>query len=103
MKLHYRVKPYKHPRLKWVVRAKLAGRWVRKYFQTKAEAETYRDQRNIEVANQGVEAIEFSSELRVMAQRCAMLLKPHGKSIEDATRFYLDRLSKTQKAIPLKQ
>ena len=102
MKPLFRVKAYKHPRLKWVVRAKLSGRWIRKYFQTKGEAETYRDQKNIEIENQGMEAVEFSTELRVMAQRCATLLKPHGKTIEDATDFYLDRLSKAQKAIPLK-
>ena len=103
MKTHFRIKPYSHPHLKWVVRGKIAGTWARKYFKTKPEAETYRDLKNGELSNQGVEAIEFSTELRVMAQRCSERLKSHGKTIEDATTFYLDRLSKAQKAIPLKQ
>ncbi len=28
----YTIKPYKHPRLKYVVRSKKDGTWVRKYF-----------------------------------------------------------------------
>jgi hypothetical protein len=39
-KRHFRVKPYKHPRLKFVVRSKVTGKWERRFFQTKAEAET---------------------------------------------------------------
>ena len=103
MREHYRVKRYKHPRLKYVVRGKISGKWFRKYFETKAEAETFCEQKNTEVANQGVEALEFSSELRVMAQRCASRLEPFGKTIEDAVNHYIEQLSKAQKAIPLTQ
>jgi hypothetical protein len=37
MKNGFRVKAYKHPRLKFVVRGKVAGKWQRKYFETKGE------------------------------------------------------------------
>jgi len=74
----FRIKPYKHPKLKWVVRAKIAGKWVRKYFESKDQAETYRSQKNIEVRNQGREAIEFPSWLRVMAERANARLVPFG-------------------------
>ncbi len=103
MREHYRVKRCKHPRLKYVVRAKINRNWVRKYFKSRNEAETYSEQKNIEIANQGVEALEFPSELRIMAQRGASRIAPFGKTIDDAVNFYVERLSKARKAIPLSE
>jgi hypothetical protein len=40
-KRQFRIKAYKHPYLKFVVRSKLSGKWERKFFRTKAEAQTY--------------------------------------------------------------
>ena len=40
MKNGFRVKPYKHDKLKFVVRAKVANKWQRRYFATKGEATT---------------------------------------------------------------
>jgi hypothetical protein len=57
----YRIKKYKHPRLKYVVRSKISGKWERKFFQTKAEAETYVQQKDIELLNQ--DGKECSSHL----------------------------------------
>jgi hypothetical protein len=37
MKAGYRIKPLKHPRFKWVVRAKESGKWVRRYFVKKTD------------------------------------------------------------------
>ena len=42
----FRVKPYAHPKYKFVVRAKLAGKWKRSYFKTEAEAVAYADSQN---------------------------------------------------------
>jgi hypothetical protein len=103
MKPAFRLKPYKHPRLKWVVRAKIAGTWVRKYFEKKGEAETYRDQKNIELENQGRESVEFSSTLRVAALRAQERLAPHGKTIDDAVDYYVDHLTKLKKSVLLTQ
>ncbi len=42
----FRVKPYAHPKYKFVVRAKLEGKWKRSYFKTEAEAVAYADSQN---------------------------------------------------------
>ena len=102
MKEEFRIKPYKHPRLKFVVRSKVKGKWARKYFETKSEAKTYCDQKNTELKNQGREAVEFPSWLRVMAQKANERLTPHAKTIDDAVSFYLNHLAKLKKSVPLK-
>ena len=48
-----RIKPYAHDRLKWIVRGKENGKWVRKCFEKKAEAETFAQIKNTELLNQG--------------------------------------------------
>jgi integrase len=98
MKTGFRVRKYKHPRLRFVVRGKVNGRWARKYFETKAEAQTYSEQKNIELLNQGREGIEFPSSLRVMAQDCQFRLQQRGKTINDATAHYLQHLDAIAKS-----
>lgn len=100
-KRHFRVKPYKHPRLKFVVRSKVTGKWERRFFQTKAEAETYAAQKEIELLNQGSEAMVFPTELRVMAQRAARQLAEYKKTISDAVEFYVKHLDATTRSVPL--
>lgn len=75
---NFRVRKYKHPRWKFVVRSKVTGRWVRKFFGTKGEADTYAELKEIELLNQGVEGTVFSSDLRILAQRAATILDPYG-------------------------
>lgn len=99
MREEFRGKSCKHPRLKFVVRSKVNGKWVRKYFQTKVEAKAYCDRRNIELKNQGRESLEFPSWLRVMAQRAKTALT----TIEDAVLFYVQHLAKQKKSVPLKE
>ena len=48
----FRVKPYAHPKYKFVVRAKLAGKWKRSYFKTEAEAVAYADNQNASLEQQ---------------------------------------------------
>ena len=103
MREEFRIKPYKHPRLKFVVRSKVNGKWVRKYFPTKVEAKTYCDQRNMEVKNQGRESVEFPSWLRVMAQKSNERLAQHGKTIDDAVSFYVQHLAKLKRSLLLKE
>ena len=73
-----------------MVRSKLSGKWKRRFFKTKGEAKTHVDIKRIELRNQGREGAMFPAALRVMAQRCAQKLEPFGKSIDDATDFYLN-------------
>ena len=94
----YRIRPYKHPRLKFVVRSNLEGKWERKFFETEREAQTYVQQKETELLNQGKEGVQFPSWLRVMAQRCQHLLEPHGKTIADAVDFYLNHLKAIKKS-----
>ena len=42
----FRVKPYRHEKYKFVVRAKLLGRWERRYFRTEAEANEFAQEQN---------------------------------------------------------
>jgi integrase len=98
MKAGYRIKPLKHPRFKWVVRAKESGKWVRRYFVRKTEAETYAELKNTDLLNLGLEGKEFSLELRVMATECERDLAPFGKTIRDAVNYYLPHLQRASKA-----
>jgi integrase len=101
MKASYRVKPYAHERLKWVVRGKENGKWVRKYFEKKLEAETFAEIKNTELLNQGLEGVTFPAALRVMALECEERLAEFGKTIRDATEFYIPHLRRTQAAVAL--
>jgi integrase len=101
-KAAYTILPYKHPRLKFVVRSKIEGRWVRRFFETKAEAKTYVTEKEIELLNGGREAAVFPTWLRVMAQRAHEELKPFGKTIDDAVAFYLPHIEAQSTSRPLK-
>jgi len=98
----FRIKPYKHPRLKFVVRSKLSGKWERKFFKTKTEAQTYMRLKEIELLNQGKEGATFPSSLRVMAQYGAEKLRPFGKTISDAVDFYFNHLEAIKRSVPLR-
>src|SRR4030095_3137515 len=98
----FRIKPYKHPRLKFVVRSKLAGKWERKFFPTKTEAQTYVRLKEVELLNQGKEGATFPSSLRVMAQHGAEKLRPFGKTISDAVDFYFNHLEATKRSVPVR-
>jgi len=80
------------------VRSKISGRWERKFFETKAEAQTYVQQKEIELLNQGREAVQFPSWLRIAAQQGHERLQPYGKTVSDAVDFYLQHLEAAQKS-----
>jgi integrase len=104
MKQGYRVKAYRaenRPSVKWVVRGREKGRWVRKFFGTKVEAESYANLKNTDLLNLGVEGKEFPLELRVMASECERDLAPFGKTIRDAVNYYLPHLRRDSQARPV--
>jgi len=103
VKDEFRIKHYKHPRLKFVVRSKVDGKWARKYFRTKGEAQTFCGLKNTELKNQGREGVEFPSWLRVMAQKANQRLELLGKTIDDAVSFYVEYLAKLEKSVLLTQ
>lgn len=96
----FRIKPYKHERLKFVVRSKLSGKWERRFFCTRTEAQTYVQLKEVELLNQGKEGATFPSWLRVMAERENRRLNAFGKTITDAAEFYLKHLEATAKSVP---
>ena len=93
----------KRPDSKWIVRNKLSGKWERKFFLTKREAETYVDIQRVALPNQGKEGVSFPTELRVIAQRCADKLSPFGKTIDEGTEFYIKHLETEQGSVPVEQ
>jgi integrase len=53
---------------KWFVDGREHGKRSRKFFRTKAEAETHCKKKNTEQLNYGIEGAQFPTELRIMAQ-----------------------------------
>src|SRR5215831_15494569 len=105
-KKHFRIKKYKdrnRPKLKFVVRSNVTGKWERRFFETESEAKTYAAQQEIELLNQGKEGMTFPTELRVMAQRLSEQLQPYGKTIADAGQFYLKHLESEKGSVPVEQ
>jgi Site-specific recombinase XerD len=89
----------KRPHLKFVVNTKEGGKRVRSFFATKKEADTFAHQKNTELLNGGVEAAQFPSALRIMAQEAVQQLKPFpGRTIADAVRHYLEYLQANEKS-----
>jgi integrase len=76
-----------------VVSPRLGGGRDRKAFKDRREAETYYDLAKIQIQNYGAAAMSISDALRAEAVRCSEELKPFGKTIADATRFYVDHLT----------
>src|SRR5262249_11211704 len=103
---HFRIKKYndsERPNLKFVVRSNVSGKWERRFFAIEAEAKTYAAQKEIELLNQGMEGVNFPSELRVMAQQGARQLAEYKKTISDAVEFYRKHLEATTRSVPLEK
>jgi hypothetical protein len=82
----------KRPHLQFVVNTKEGGKRSRQFFETKKAAQTFAQQKDIELLNGGMEAAQFPSALRVMAGEAAKMLAPFGKTIREAVNFYLPHL-----------
>ena len=98
MREQFRVKHYKWARDKYVVEGRENGNRSRKFFETKAEADSHAKQKNIELENFGREHAEFPERLRIMAQECAAALREFGETLEDATRYRIAHLKSTKKS-----
>jgi integrase len=98
MKRQFRVKKYKWAHGKYVVEGRENGKRARKFYETKDQAEAFARLKNIELENFGREHAEFPESLRIMAQECAPPLKAFGKTIADATKFYLRYLEASERS-----
>jgi integrase len=79
----------------------VAGKWVRRYFETKGEANTHAQQQNTRLLNEGRNGIEFPEWLRLSAQRAYEILLPFRKTIEEAALFYVTHIEKAKRSVPL--
>jgi integrase len=91
-----RVVPYhsrNRPKLKWTtVGYYIHGKRVRKFFETKQEAQTFIDQIKTLTENLGTSALQIDPRLHVMAIESSDRLAVYGKTIIDATDFYCRHL-----------
>ena len=86
----------------------MGGTWksaweVRKYFQSKGEAETYAQIKNTELLNLGQQGAELSIELRLMAMDCERRLAVFGKTILDAVNFYIPHLARAGRSVSVQK
>ena len=68
----------------------------RKWFTDPKEAETYAQQKRVELLNQGVESLAISNEQRVTLLRAEKILEPYGKTVVDAAEFYSSHHERTK-------
>jgi integrase len=96
-----RVKEYPHsPTARYVIEGlRVQGKRKRLFFRTRAEAELELARIKFKRAREGQDALAIPDSLRLMARDCAALLAPHGKSLADATGFYLEHLEKLHRSI----
>src|SRR6266404_5351892 len=98
MRKRFQVRKYKHPRLKFVVNYREAGKRKRTFFETKEQADAFASFKNSQLRRFGIEGAEFSSRLREMAQDCAERLGAFGKTLQDATDFFVAHLKASQRS-----
>lgn len=97
MKKHT-VRKYKHPRLKFVLNYREGAKRKRQFFETKEEANAEAARKDAQLKKSGTEGASITSRLREMAKECADRLSAHGKTIVDATDFFVSHLKATQKS-----
>ncbi len=97
MKKHT-VRKYKHPRLKFVLNYREGAKRKRQFFETKKEADAEAALKDAQLKKSGTEGASIPSRLREMAKECAERLSAHGKTIADATEFFVSHLKATQKS-----
>src|SRR5262249_35451449 len=91
-KQRFKVRKVHWSNLKFVVEGIKDGKRKRTFFETRELAQDHADRQNrehLELYMLGIHPDDFPTELRMDAKRCAELLKPFGKTINDATAYYI--------------
>ncbi len=92
-----KIVPYRHTHFRFTLTGLyLSGKRVRRFFRTRTEAETFLQQFRIKQENLGTRATTIDQSLHVMAIECSDRLKPHGRTIADATNYFLQHLEATR-------
>lgn len=99
-----RIKEYKHSGTSgWVVEGlREHGKRTRKFFKTEAEAKTWLAQKEIDLVNLGTRVMSLTDENKLMALQCIEKLKSSGKSLIEATDFFLSYVAKTERSSTVK-
>ncbi len=92
------IRAYKHLTSKFYVAYLVEGKRHREFFRSKKDAETWVEETRTKLANEGQSALTIPDELRIMAVKCAADLRPFGKTIADAARFYIAHLNQDAKS-----
>jgi integrase len=81
------------PTARFVVEGlRVNGKRKRLFFRSKAQAELELARIKHKRTKEGEDALAIADSLRIMARDCAAQLAPYGKSIADATAYYLRHL-----------
>jgi integrase len=96
-----RIVEYRHSvTAKYVIEGvRVNGKRKRLFFPTKNKAEEELARLKIKRRNEGENALRISDTLRIVALECAEKLKPFGKSLQDATDFYVKFLRDAERSI----
>jgi integrase len=79
--------------------ARVNGKRRRYFFPTKEKAEAELGRIKIKQRKEGENALKLPDSLRIMALECAQELKPLGKTLKDATEFYVEYLRDAERSI----
>jgi integrase len=96
-----RVRQYndpKRPHLQFVVGYREVGKRKRTFFETRRDANSFARFKNAELHRNGIEHSDFPTTLRIMAQECWRTLQDYGKTIKDATDFYVTHLRANERS-----
>jgi hypothetical protein len=95
-----RVAKYKSATSPWVIEGLRDNRRRRRlFFETKEAAEVKLRQ----IRGEGNGSFVLDDSLRLMARDCTLALKPFGKTIRDATSFYLQHLNRSETTVTVAQ
>jgi integrase len=75
----------------------------RKYFTTKAEAETHMNAKEVEFRNHGTAALAIPEKLRIQAIHADKMLRPYDKTIVDAASFLVAHLKQIESSRKVKE
>jgi len=102
MRGQFKVTPCVHRNNKHLVTGYTNGKRIRSFFRTKLEAETFAEQKNIELQNFGHELSFMPTALRTEAIACAGRLAPFGMTLTRVTQIWLDHNDWRSKSVLVK-
>ena len=88
-----------HPRYRYTIGGlSVNGRRKRLFFETESAAQEALRNLEIKARRQGQAGLDMPDALRAMAVECAKKLRPYGKTLFDATAFFLNHLAAAESA-----